>query len=332
MKTYLTKSKKSKPVQRLINEALDILETVGIPFSTKSQRGLEKMAMSFLAVAGVKKSWSEAKTLLRAKELKSRDIITFINSNFEENISYGSYDDIRRKDLKLPLLAELILNSGDISGSSTNNPTRGYMLHPDFKELVTKYGTKDWYKKAEEFNSNRPNLTAILERKRNLKHIDVKLPGGKPLELSLGEHNQLQKEIIESFLPRYGSGCEVLYIGDASNKMLHIDQEGLKKINFFTLSHDELPDVIALDKTTNWLYLIEAVHSSGVISEVRRFELKKLLKNCTAELIFVTAFQNMSTYKKWAMEIAWETEVWIAERPDHLIHFNGHRFLGPYKG
>jgi hypothetical protein len=29
-------------------------------------------------------------------------------------------------------------------------------------------------------------------------------------------------------------------------------------------------------------------------------------------------------------EIAWETEVWVADAPSHLIHFNGERFLGPY--
>jgi hypothetical protein len=31
-------------------------------------------------------------------------------------------------------------------------------------------------------------------------------------------------------------------------------------------------------------------------------------------------------------EIAWETEVWVADAPSHLIHFNGERFLGPYDG
>ncbi|MFS2517149.1 MULTISPECIES: BsuBI/PstI family type II restriction endonuclease [Parabacteroides] len=28
-------------------------------------------------------------------------------------------------------------------------------------------------------------------------------------------------------------------------------------------------------------------------------------------------------------DIAWETEVWIAENPGHMIHFNGDRFIGP---
>ena len=27
---------------------------------------------------------------------------------------------------------------------------------------------------------------------------------------------------------------------------------------------------------------------------------------------------------------SWETEVWVAEEADHIIHFNGERFPGPY--
>lgn len=148
--------------------------------------------------------------------------------------------------------------------------------------------------------------------------------------LSLGAHNVLQKEIIEKFLPNFGSDCKVLYIGDTSNKMLHIEETALKQLNFFKLSHEELPDIIAFSKKNNWLYLIEAVHSSGPMSEIRVLELKKLLKDCKAELIFVTAFLTRADFRKWTMDIAWETEVWIADNPSHLIHFNGHKFLGSY--
>jgi type II restriction enzyme len=140
----------------------------------------------------------------------------------------------------------------------------------------------------------------------------------------------LQKKIIEEFLPRFGVGCLVLYIGDTANKLLYIDEETLKRLNFFKLSHDELPDIIAYDKVNNWLYLIEAVYSSGPMSEIRVHELRKLLKDCKAKLIFITAFLKRDDFRKWSTEIAWETEVWIADNPDHLIHFNGSKYLGPY--
>jgi hypothetical protein len=325
MKNYIPKSSKSSSVQQIINEALDILDSVGIPMN-KTERTLERMAVCFLAVAGVTEDWHEAKA---KTNLKSRAIITFVNEHFEENISLGSYDNIRRNDLKFLVLADLIENSGVNKGSATNDPTRGYALQTDFKNLIVTYKTENWHQALKAFNENKPSLSEILERKRNIEKIPVKLPNGKPLELSLGEHNVLQKEINEQFLPRFGSDCVVLYIGDTSNKSLHIEIKELEALNFFELAHDELPDIIAYSKTNNWLYLIEAVYSSGPMSETRVLELKKMLKDCKAELIFVTSFLKRTDFKKWMLDVAWETEVWIADNPDHLIHFNGHKFLGP---
>lgn len=219
MKNYISKSNKSKTTQKIINEALDILESLGIPVDNKTERGLERMAMCFLAVSGVTNDWSKAKD---NANLKSRDIIFFVNKNFNEKISSGSYDDIRRKDLKLLVLADFIINSGVNNGSATNDPTRGYSLQPAVKELIIKYRTKDWGEALKVFNKNRQSLSELLSRKRNLEKIPVMLPNGKPLLLSLGNHNILQKAIIEEFLPIYGSDCEVLYIGDTSNRILHI--------------------------------------------------------------------------------------------------------------
>ena len=130
---------------------------------------------------------------------------------------------------------------------------------------------------------------------------------------------------------RSGNDCLILYIGDTSNKLLHIEDLEIKKLNIFELSHDELPDIIGFSKKNNWLYLVEAVHSSGPMSEIRVLQLKKLLSTCVAELIFVTAFLTRGDFKKWMLDVAWETEVWIADNPDHLIHFNGHKFLGAHK-
>ncbi|MDR3327408.1 MAG: hypothetical protein LBT04_04685 [Prevotellaceae bacterium] len=314
-------------MQKIINEALEILELVGIPLDGKTERALERIAMSFLAVANITNSWLKAND---NANLKTRDIINFINKHFEENISSVSYDDIRRKDLKLLVLAELIVNTGINKGSATNDPTRGYSLHSDFKNLIVKYRTKEWQNELYVFNSNKPQLSEVLARKRNLVKIPVKLPNGKLLKLSLGQHNVLQKAIIEEFLPRFGSDCAVFYIGDTLDKILHIEEKELNALNFFELLHNELPDIIAYSKKNNWLYLIEAVHSSGPMSETRVLELKKMLKHCTAELVFVTAFLTRADFKKWMMDVAWETEVWAADNPDHLVHFNGHKFLGAY--
>lgn len=330
MKEFITKSGKSANNQRLINETLSILEELGIPFDNKTEKGLQSMAMCFLAVAGVTKSWKEAKGQNENRHLTTREIIKFINEHYEENISSGSYDDVRRKHLKLLVLADLVLNSAKNPNASTNDPTRGYTLNSELKNLITFYATPQWDIKLKLFLKNRPPLAEILQRKRDLPKIPIKLPGDIVIEFSKGEHNQLQREIIEEFLPRFGYGSEVLYVGDTKNKFLHKRDDELKVLGL-ELSNDELPDIIAYSKEKNWLYLIEAVYSSGPMSEPRVLELKKRLKDCPAELIFVTAFISKTDFRKYILDIAWETEVWTTDNPDHLVHFNGDKFFGPYK-
>lgn len=324
---FLAKSKKSPEIVKIINEAIEILESVGIPITSATERSIERMAMAFLAVANVKQKWTQAED---KRNLKTRDIINFNNTHFDENISSGSYDDIRRKDLKLLVLAGVIVNSADNANAATNDPTRGYSLEASFMQLIKTYGTKKWCTELQKYLVGKVLLKDQLARNREIEKIPIKLNDGKTLKLSAGSHNVLQKLIIEEFLPRYGKGCQILYFGDTANKLLHIEETQLKALNFFELSHDKLPDIIAYSSQKNWLYLIEAVHSSGSISETRLLELQKLTIGCTADIVYVTAFLNRAEFRKWVAEIAWETEVWIADNPDHLIHFNGGKFLGPY--
>jgi DNA-cytosine methyltransferase len=326
-------SSKAKPLKRLINEALIVLGKLGIPIQGMKPRELEKMAMAFLAVADVKRSsdWPNARIRTGKDALKSRDVIEFINKHFDEKISSGSYDDIRRKDLKMPVVAGIIIASANKPNAARNDPTRGYSLSPEFVQIINRFPQSTWLDEIEEFMADRPTLAERLEAARQLKNIPVTLPDGATLQFSPGEHNVLQKALIEQFLPRYGHDAQVLYVGDTAEKFLVCDDTTLKALNFFELEHGELPDIIAYSKSRNWLYLIEAVHSSGPISPLRLIELQRLSKNCTAEIIYVTAFLDRKTFKKFAPEIAWETEVWIADAPDHLIHFDGDKFLGPYK-
>ncbi|MCG2612768.1 hypothetical protein LZZ85_00695 [Terrimonas sp. NA20] len=330
MKDYLLKSKKSPAIHKILNEALDILESVGIPFSGKSERALENMAMAFLAVVGISSNWKEAMGQAENRHLTTRAIIKYINEHFEEQRSFGSYDDIR-EHLKLPILAELVLNSADNPSAAKNDPTRGYTVSSDFKDLIVHYKSEEWGIKLKLFVKNRPNLSEILLSPRDIPKIKIKLPSGHTLEFSQGGHNQLQREIIEEFLPRYGNGCEVLYVGDAANKYLLKNDDRLLELGFFDMRQGSLPDIVAYDASKNWLYLIEAFYSAGPMSDERIFELKQKLHGCTASLIFITAFISKAAFRKNVGLIGWESEVWTADNPDHLIHFNGDKFFGPYK-
>jgi len=336
MKQYIspnqlkTFKQKTQQVQELINISLYILECFGIPMDTTPRR-LERMAIAFLASGDIKtvSDLKTAKDLNTGYAVKTRDIINYVNKHFQENISLGSYDDIRRKDLKLLTIAEIVLQSSP--NSATNDSTRGYSLNPMYAELIKNFGSGDWEKLVSERLKYIKRLSEKIKRQRAIQKLDVILSLGGKLSFSPGDHNNLQKAIIEDFLPRYGNKAEVLYVGDTLSKYLYLDQEKLKKLNFFEIAHEKLPDVIAYSKEKNWLYLIEAVHSSGPISEIRLLELQNLTKYCTADIVYVTAFLDRLKFREFMTNIAWETEVWIADNPDHLIHFNGDKFLGPYK-
>ncbi len=321
-----------KSIEKLVGQLLDIFVSVGIPIDN-TDRKLERMAKACMAVGQIKRSFSEAVSSEDGTFLRSRDIISFENRHYGEKIADASYDDIRRQDLKLLVESGIILNSSSKEEQATNNPSRGYALSPAFANLLRQYGTSTWNFALDEFVLQTKSLKEELERRRDLIKVPVTLPGGKTIDLSYGEHNNLQKAIIETFLPLYGFGAEVLYVGDTKDKYLHLEKESLESLNFFPLEHEELPDVVAYSKDKNLLYLIEAYHSTGEWNELRVRKVKHKLEEsgCTANIVFFTAFENRNVFKQKAKDIAWETEVWIADSPEHLVHFNGYKFLEVHK-
>lgn len=315
-------------LQQLIDEAVLILTALGIPTTQMKPRPKVKMAKAFLALAGMKPGmkWAEASNDNR---LRSREIIRWMNEYLGENIADSSYDDIRRKDLLYPVEAGLVLKSAHKEGAATNDGTRPYALSSQTLSVVRTFGTTHWKASVAGYLSGRETLADQLLKRRQQQMIPVYI-GSVILQFGPGEHNELQKAIIEEFLPRYGFGAEVLYVGDTQDKLKHLDSERLSTLGFFEMSNDKLPDILAYSADRNWLFLIEAVHSANPINEMRKRTLEQLTVGCTASIIYVTAFLSRDVFRKFARDIAWETEAWIAESPDHLIHFNGDKFLGPH--
>lgn len=311
---FISKSNKNEQLKNLLNQAIYILINLGIPLENQTDRRLERIAMAFLATCNIKltQEWSQIREIQSNYALRTRDIIRYWNRYFEENISESSYDDIRRKDLKLLVLGDIVIKSASNPNAATNDGTRVFGLNPDYIEIITIFGCENWENLAQNFIKQRETLTDKLSSPRNMSLIPVTFPSGKQIEFTQGKHNELQKAVIEQFLPRYGYGAEVLYVGDTADKFLYIEREKLADLNFFELAHGELPDIVAYSPQKNWLYLIEAVYSSGVISPIRLLELKQLTKECKADIIFVTTFLERKTFRKFVADIAWETEVWIA--------------------
>lgn len=160
--------------------------------------------------------------------------------------------------------------------------------------------------------------------------IPVKIKDGRKISLSPGEHSALIKTIVEDFGSRYAPGGELVYVGDTGDKYGFFDEELLLGLGVKLDNHGKMPDVVIYLRNRNWLLLIESVTSHGPVDSKRHGELAMLFKNCSAGLVYVSAFPNRKVFLKYLEAIAWESEVWIADAPTHLIHFNGVRFLGPY--
>lgn len=143
-------------------------------------------------------------------------------------------------------------------------------------------------------------------------------------------HRELITKVIEVLCARFFAGGTVVYIGDAENKFLHLDADYLQRLGVVIPAPAKMPDVVVHDVRRNWLLLIEAVTSAGPVDGKRRKELKELFSGCKAGLVFVTSFSTRDVMRSFLTQISWETEVWVAEDPEHMIHFNGERFLGPY--
>ena len=275
-----------------------------------------RVALALLAVANLKPNtpWEKASTWEGegSWSLTTREIIGFWNKHYEENVSSGSYDDVRRRDLKYLTIAGIVSPSVADPSASTNDPTRRYAIVPEARELLRSFGKESWKEAVENVRTNLGVLKDKMEREHALQQIPVKLPEGQELNLSPGQHNELQKAIIEQLLPRYAPGADILYVGDAHKKSLVLNEGKLKELGFFELAHDILPDVVAYDSKKNWIFLVEAVHSANPMNKLRHIELEKMTNSCKAPRIYISVFKDRDSFR------------------DHMIHFNGPKFLGPY--
>lgn len=311
-----------------------VMEAVDFPFDGLRPVWVSRAPKIVLAFARVlpegtladAKGWGDPSNGL----LGSRALITVLNRDWNENISSGSYDDVRRKCVKFLVEAGIVLKDPDNPNKAPNDSTTGYALSPTFANLLKAYGTEAWDAQLQNFTSANGSLREKLRQEREMKMVPVTLPDGTLLTLSPGEHNRLQANIIEHFLPRYAKAGEVVYIADALARQLHKDDALMKELGLFALDHRQLPDVIVFDRPNGWVLIIEAVESSGQLSPLRMLELKRLLEPCRFPQVFVSAFPDYAVFSRFANDIAWETEVWIADHPTHLIHYDGKRYLGPY--
>jgi len=304
-----------------IKQTQKILESLGLP----PQQCNDISAITFLALANLGKSdpWSQAS----APRLRIHDILLFAQDKYKKRYAENTRETVRRQVIHQFEQAALILRNPDDPKLPTNSPRSHYALTPEVVTLIQSFGTASWLTNLEAFLAGRTALLDLYTKKRTREMIPVTLSSGRNLQLSPGKHNELQVAIMEQFAPRFAPGAVVLYFGDTARKMLHIDILLLEKVRLKVDKHEKLPDVVLYHEKTKRLFLVEAVTSHGPISPKRYQELSQLAAGVNATPVYVSAFPDLKEFKTHLADIAWETEVWIAEIPDHLIHFNGDKFL-----
>ncbi|MFK5880508.1 MAG: BsuBI/PstI family type II restriction endonuclease [Flavobacteriaceae bacterium] len=321
----------TKQQNEKLEEAKALLVALGLPKAQCNDRS----GWVFLALANVKPSdgWNSATAPL----LPTVNIMEFIRAEYGMDYKPNSRETIRRQTLHQFEQARIVDRNRDDPARPTNSALNNYSLNSPILDMLSVYPNGDWEERINDYASNVTALVAQYERELNLNKIPITLPNGKKIKLSPGKHNQLHADIVHEFCSRFiGDGGKLLYIGDTASsrneggKLMFLEADFLEHLGVPPMSHEKLPDVVVYDEKRKWLFLIEAVTSHGPVSPKRWLELEEAFSNSKVGLVYVTAFPDRAEFRKNAANIAWETEVWIADNPDHMIHFNGDRFLGPH--
>ena len=279
-------------------------------------------ALTMLGLANLKEDDSFKKA--SNDWIRMHDVIQFINDNYGVTYAENSRETFRKQAMHHFRNAALI----EDNGKATNSPNYRYRITSEFLNVLKSIGTKKAKLALQNFLSVHEKLIDTYASKKTMPMMPVKI-NNVDYVLSPGSHNELQKAILEEFAPRFAPNSECLYVGDTTNKDLVKNVDKLSELGFEITLHDKMPDVVLYRADKNWLYFIEAVDSVGPMSPERVIDIQRMTKNVNCGKIFVTAFLDFKKYKRFSEQLAWETEVWIAEMPDHMIHLNGDKFLGP---
>lgn len=310
-----------------ITEAQEILKALGLPAAQQN----EMSALVLLALCSIKEDtpWAKAK---RASQRITKEIMAFVNDNYKAESPYApnTRETFRRQVLHQFVQASVVNYNPDDPTLPVNSPKAHYAITPEALTVVQGYGKAEWKNKVEKFAQETTMLREKYAAERDLHRIPLIIEGNE-YYLSPGAHNEVQSAVVEEFAPRFAPGGKLLYIGDAEDKDLYVNTAGLEALKLPITEHSKLPDIVISDEKRGWLFLIEVVTSHGPVSAKRVVELEEFTKDCPYGIVYVTAFPNAKEFKKHVDDIAWETEVWLSDTPDHMIHFNGDRFIGSRK-
>jgi hypothetical protein len=307
-----------------IEAAYQIIISLGLPRAQQNDRS----ALCLLALLNLTpgKPWAEAENPL----VGITPIMDWAREHYEKRYAPNSRETFRKQTMHQFVDAGIALYNPDRLGRSVNSPKAVYQIEPAALALLRSFGTPAWHNNLASYLAQHETLAARYADERQQTRIPVQIAQGKKITLSPGEHSELIRAIIEDFAARFAPGSVLVYAGDTGDKWGYFDAVLLANLGVKVDAHGKMPDVVLHYKEKNWLLLVESVTSNGPVDGKRHAELARLFAGTTGGLVYVTAFPNRSFMGRYLAEIAWETEVWVADAPSHLIHFNGVHFLGPY--
>ncbi len=307
-----------------IEEALAALKALDLPPGQHNERS----ALALLALLQLKPGtqWSEAES----RPIGITPMMEFAAAHYGRQYAPNSRETFRRFTIHQFVQAGLVIENPDDPQRPVNSPKWCYQIEDAALNLLRTYKTALWNEHLAEYREKVESLRKRYAREREMKRVPVVVAEDTRIQLTLGKHSELIKLVIEEFAPRFTPGGEVIYVGDTGEKWGYFQEETLRELGVNVDSHGKMPDVVIYYPEKSWLLLVEAVTSHGPVDSKRRDELAEVFRASQAPLVYVTAFPTRAILARYISEISWETEVWVAENPTHLIHFNGERFLGPY--
>ncbi len=288
----------------------------------------DRTALCLLALLDLnpRKKWSEAADPM----VGITPMMEFARDSYGMVYAPNTRETFRRFSVHQLVQAGIVVSNPDDPSRPVNSPKTVYQMAPDAWRLLRLRESKKWEAELAAYRMRQGALATRYARIRDLKRIPVHIAGDRALHLTPGAHSQLIEAVVRQFAARFVPGSQLLYVGDTGKKWAYRDAAGFRALGIQLDEHGKMPDVAIHDRKRNWLVLIEVVTSHGPVNPKRHEELKILFAKSLAGLVFVTAFPSRAVMSKYWNELAWETEVWVADHPDHLIHLNGSRFLGPY--
>lgn len=310
--------------EEYMEAALQIIKSLGLPRAQQNERS----ALCLLALLNLTpgKSWAEAENPL----MGITPIMDWARRHYDKDYAPNTRETVRRQTMHQFCDAGIALYNPDKPERAVNSPNAVYQIEPSALVLLRSFGRPQWHDSLTDYLAKRETLVARYAKERKQNLIPVEVAPGKEVTFSPGEHSELIRAIIEDFAPRFAPGSLLVYAGDTGDKWGYFDAPMLAELGVDVDAHGKMPDVVLYFTAKNWLVLIESVTSHGPVDGKRHFELASLFGSSTAGLVYVTAFPSRAVMSRHLGDIAWETEVWVADAPSHLIHFDGERFLGPY--